>query len=462
MAKARLQHTHRDQVLKPPPWIPNTASGLSVICSVNTKNKTAWFEAMSSAYMTRQPHAPTGQKYDQFAWDSGLSASGPSPVTVQQRAVSQRHALPMSIVDRQQSWDPQQESIAPIKLHPLPFDAELACADTLRRYLSDYSWKPGSLPLRRAPSASIATLNRSLSTHSASSPRAAMSNRQLTSKSAAPHLEDLKPVAPPDVTSLADDGLTTRLPTEAKSKPVAAAEAAAYHLHIGEPSSLPQGQDRQEMCMGTDVPSRKNIKAPPDVNKSPTMAQSSSGSRAPVSERGKRAPPVMLSMATASLVSLDTVLEQNESVNNVEDRLYKVALPFEPHPSAPQMISAVVNRKRNKLQRYPKFPARSNTLILPKVVSGTTVAMHQPSRGPSGTRQPLDPPATEGTDRHRQAPGRKPPELQERDSECERPRKMEHNLLVESLKDPLSTAGMWQDGEQQTQPANPTDTSADT
>ncbi|XP_078270860.1 cytosolic carboxypeptidase 2 [Rhinoraja longicauda] len=484
MAKVQLQHTRRDQVLKQPRWIPNTACELSVISSVNNKNKAAWFEAMSTAYVHRQPHAPPGQKYDQFVWESGLGASGSSPVTVPQRAGCQRHALPMSIV---------QESSASIKLHPLPFDAELACADALQRCLSDYSWKPGGLSLRRGPSANIATLNRSLSTHSASSPRAVMSNRQFTSKSAAPHLDEPKPVAPPDVTGLADDGLTTRLPTEAKSKPAAETGSplrsrmpftqsvsvgpemtgdlgvggaeratAAYHLHIGETTSLPQGQERQEMCMGTDVPSRKNIKAPPDVNKSPTMAQSSSGSRAPGSERGKRAPPVMLSMATASLVSLDTVVEQNEGVNNVEDRLYKVAPPFEPHPSAPQMISTMVNRKRNKPQRYPKFPARNNTLVLPKVVSGTTVAMHQPSRGPSGTRLPLDPPATEGTDRHRQAPGRKSPELQEKDSECERPRKMERNLLVESLKDQLSTAGLWQDNEQQTQPADPTDTSTDT
>ncbi|XP_051885674.1 cytosolic carboxypeptidase 2-like [Pristis pectinata] len=482
MAKVQLQHTHRDQVLKPRPWIPNTTSGLSVICSVDTKSKTAWLEAMSTAYLRRQHNATPGQKYEKFVWDNGE----PSPVTSQQRAVCQRHALPVSIVD-QQSWDPPQQSSTPIKLHPLPFDAELLCTDTLRQCLSDYSWKPGGLPLRRIPSA---TLNRPLSTYSAPGPRTPVTNRQLASKSATPHLEEPRPPAPLEGLSPAADGLIARPDTKVRPKPVTAAESgspsewrttstrsssvgleltdepsvgraesatAEDHLHIGETTSLPPGNEEQEMAMGTEVSSRKNI-----VSKSPKMAQSSSGSRVHGSERGKRAPPVTLSMATASLVSLDTVPEQDEDVNNIEDGLYKLTAPFEPYPSALQASDPEVNRKKIKAQGLPRLKTRANRLSLPNGVSGTPVAMHQTGRGPLGTRQPSDPAAAEDTDGPGQVLSRRSPEPQDKDPGCKRLQKVERNSLAETLGDQLSVVGLRQENRQQTRPAESPSTGAAT
>ncbi|XP_059829889.1 uncharacterized protein LOC132396380 [Hypanus sabinus] len=200
---------------------------------------------------------------------------------------------------------------------------------------------------------------------------------------------------------------------------------AGDRLHIRETTRVPQSDEKQEMYMGTDASSRKYNKALPDVSKSPKMVPSSSGPRVHETERGKRAPPIMLSMATASLVSLDTVQEQNEGVNNAENGLSKVPASLDSFPSAPQAINPAVNRKKIKAQRLPKLTAGANKLFLPKVVSGTTVAMHHPSRGPSSIRQPLVSTATDSADGHRQATSRKSPEMQEEDSECEKQQNME-------------------------------------
>ncbi|XP_072903801.1 uncharacterized protein [Hemitrygon akajei] len=493
MAKVQLQHTHRDPVLKPQPWIPSHTSGLSVICSMDTKNKATWLEAMSTAYLRRQHNATPGQKYDQFAWDNGGNTNRPSPVAFRQRSACQRLALPLSIVDRQQSWDPQQGSCIPIKLHLLPFEADVTCTNTLQQSWSDYSWKPGSPLLRRVPSATVTTLSRPLNTYSASGCRARQTNRQLTSRSAISHLDKLKLLASLEVAN----GLTASLGSTVKPKPITAAESgspmgsrvlykdethsgfvglevidepsvrrpesatgsptgsrvlykdethsgfvglevidepsvrrpesatAGDRLHIRETTRLPQSDEKQEMYVGTDTSSRKYNKALPDVSKSPKMVQSSSGPRVHETERGKRAPPIILSMATASLVSLDTVQEQNEGVNNAENGLSKVPASLDSCPSAPQAINPAVNRKKIKAQRLPKLTAGANKLFLPKVVSGTTVAMHHPSRGPSSIRQPLVSTATDSADGRRQATSRKSPEMQEEDSECEKQQNVE-------------------------------------
>ncbi|XP_072129200.1 cytosolic carboxypeptidase 2-like isoform X2 [Mobula birostris] len=461
IAKVQLQHRHRDQVLKPQPWIPSHTSGLSDICSMDTKNKAAWLEAVSAAYLHRQHNATPGHKYDRFAWDNGGNANRPSPVALQQRSACQRLALPLSIVDRQQSWHPQQGSCIPIKLHLLPFEADVTCTDTLQQNLSDYSWKPGSSLLRCVSSATVTTPSRPLNTYSASGCRARQTNRQLTSSSAISHLDKLKLLAPSEVPNPAADGLTASLGTTVKPKPITAAESgspmgsrvwykdetcsgfvgsevidepsvrrpesatAGERLHIRETTCLPQSNEKDEMCMGSDMSSRKYIKALPDVSKSPKMVQSSSGSRVRKTEKGKQAPPVMLKMATASLVSLDTVQEQNEGVNNTEDGISKVPTSLDSCPSASQAINPAVNCKKIKAQRLLKLMVGANKLLLPKVVSGTTVAMHNPSRGPSSTRQPLDSTATDSADGHRQATSRKPPEMQEEDSECDKQQNVE-------------------------------------
>ncbi|XP_069750552.1 cytosolic carboxypeptidase 2 isoform X2 [Narcine bancroftii] len=428
VVKVQLPHTHGDQHPKPRPWIPNTTSGLSVICGPKTKNKTAWLEAMSTAYLRRQLSTPAGQKYDQFVWGSGSSSCLPAPGPLQQRAACQRATLPLTIVDQ------QQEPCAPIQLHPLPFDTEVDCADTPRQCVTNNSWKPGDLFLRNLHSATMATLNRSLNAHSASSSRALTTRQQLASQPATPQQEGAKLMA---------------LPRPVTARMVIAAEPAGDHLHIRETTRQPQ-----DLWSGTDTPSRKNFQASPDVSK---MAEGNSGFSVLGSERGKRAPPVPLSIPTASLVSLDIALEQNEGVNNIDHGLDKVLPQLDPHPSASQTINSAVSHKTNKAQRLPKPLAKAITFLLPKVVSGTTVAMHQPIYGPSRTKQLMDTPATDGL---RQVLSRKSPEMQEKPSEPERQRKMEQNVLKENPKGQLSSAGLWQESEQQLPSAKPPNTSA--
>uniref|UniRef100_UPI00398F77BA cytosolic carboxypeptidase 2 n=1 Tax=Pristiophorus japonicus TaxID=55135 RepID=UPI00398F77BA len=105
----------------------------------NAVGKAAWLEAMSTAYLRRGLITTPGQKYDQFAWDGGYSRL--TPVSSQRRAVSQRHALPVSIVDQRQCPERQRAASPPIKQHPLPFDADLEYTDLCQRCLSDDSWK---------------------------------------------------------------------------------------------------------------------------------------------------------------------------------------------------------------------------------------------------------------------------------------------------------------------------------
>ncbi|XP_067902002.1 cytosolic carboxypeptidase 2 isoform X3 [Heterodontus francisci] len=224
---------------------------------------------------------------------------------------------------------------------------------------------------------------------------------------------------------------------------------AGDYLRFGETTPLAKNNEAQKMSLTTDVLLRKNLSTSPDVSKSLKRAErTNSSSRSWVQEAsGRRQRPAgLLTMTTASLVSMDTLLEQKGDVTNIQEGLSKVPPAPEPQPALLQSTKTAANRKRNK--RFQKLSATAHRPPLLKGVSGRTVAIHQLSRALASGAQLSDPTTAGCTDGLGRASHRKLQEMQHKVSDCETQRKIKRNSLVETLKHQLSTVCLWEDSKQ--------------
>ncbi|XP_072374866.1 cytosolic carboxypeptidase 2 [Scyliorhinus torazame] len=431
----KLQQTHREQIPTTRPWIPQPISALSVICAIDTKKKAAWFEAMACRW--GRMSAP-GQKYDQFAWESECSDCRLASITPQRRAMYQRHTLPVSIVDQRQCQELEQEASSSIKQHPPPFNAELECTNALGRRLSTSSWKLGALSLACASSTTVATPQRPQSTWFASDSRPLRTNSRLTSRSAAPHLGEHCGARLLEVPNPAADEFAPKLKLDSS--------AESDCNQFGEITPLAASSETQMMNMVTDVLLRKNLPTLSDGSKSlgrPEQAHSSSRTSLQDASRRKHKPVGLLTMATSSLVSMDTVLEQKGDVTNIQEGFSKIPSPPEPHLST--LKSSNNAAKRKKLQ---KLSVKSHRPSVLKGVSGKTAIIHLGNRGLTSGQQLSEGSTTGCTERLGPISSSKSWEMPHRDSECEIQRRGKRNSLVETLKHQLSTVCLWEDTKQ--------------
>ncbi|GCC18997.1 hypothetical protein chiPu_0020945 [Chiloscyllium punctatum] len=304
-AVLKLQSRFREQIPPAQPWIPHPISTLSVVCSVNSKEKAALFDAVNYRWGL---NSTPGQKYDQFTWDTDCTDCRLATRSPQRRTSFTRHVLPVSIVDRQQP----QEPTPPIKQHPAPFDDKLECRDTLAQSLTPYSWKLGEAVLCLTANAGD-SCSRPQSTWLTSKSRSLRSISRPTCRSAAPQLGDthnvrLRPL--PNAPANSSRGI--QIP-DIKRKSELSTESATDYLRSEETSWLADITETQTMSVITEVASRTNPAASSDVSESLEGAQCV-GSQPRIQDgRGRRQRPVStFTMATASLVGMDTVLEQEE------------------------------------------------------------------------------------------------------------------------------------------------------
>ncbi|XP_038662048.1 uncharacterized protein LOC119970996 [Scyliorhinus canicula] len=385
-----------------------------------------------------------GQKYDQFAWESECSDCRLASITPQRRAMYQRHTLPVSIVDQRQCQELEQEASPSIKQHPPPFNAGLECTNTLGWRLSTSSWRPGALSLACASSTTVATPKRPQSTWLASDSRPLRTNSHLTSRSAAPRLREHCGARLLEVSNPAADEFAPIQTTEVNPKPDSSAESDCNQF--GEITPLTASSEAQMMNMVTDVLLRTNLPALSDGSKSlgrPEQAHSSSRTSLQDASRRKHKPVDLLTMATSSLVSMDTVLEQKGDVTNIQEGFSKIPSPPEPHLST--LKSSNNAAKSKKLQTLSVKSHRPSVL---KGVSGRTAIIHLGNRGQTSGQQLSEGSTTGCTERLGPILSRKSWEMPHRDFECEIKRKSKRNSLVVTLKHQLSTVCLWEDTKQ--------------
>ncbi|XP_048463232.1 cytosolic carboxypeptidase 2 [Rhincodon typus] len=432
----KLQPQFREQIPPAQPWIPQPISTLSVVCAVNNKDKAALFKAMNYRW---GPNSTPGQKYDQFTWDTDCSNCRLTTRSPQQQASFTRHVLPMNIVDQQRP----QEPTTPITQHRALLNDKLECRNTLAQSLSPYNWKLGGLSLTCSSHTSATSSQRPQSTWLTLKSRSLRTISRPTCRSAAPHLGDTHNLKLRVLPSAPAGSSTMLQMPDIKSKSEWPAESVTDYRRSEEQSWPADSTEPQTMSVITEGASRTNLATSSDANESLEGGQCV-GSQPRIQDgRGQCQMPVgTFTMSTASLVSMDTGLEQKGDGRNTEQGLSNLS-----HSLETQLALLRGSPTTARCERVLKLPVRPGRLSVLKGVSGRTAGIHQTSNLVPSKRLLLNPTLAGTARRLGRQPHRKSREVHQ-DSGRELQRSIKRNSLVETLKHQLSTVCLWDETEQ--------------